>query len=78
MKLIYFKHNNDYIFDLNFEDGTKKRVDLSQLIQSKVSIDELKSAHIDQDWGCLEFKDGIVDIDPKTLYNFSMESKPII
>jgi hypothetical protein len=71
MKLIHFKLTKDYIFDLNFEDGTNTTVDLSPLIYEKVSKEELKSANIDKDWGCLEFKDGLIDIEPKTLYNFA-------
>jgi RNAse (barnase) inhibitor barstar len=73
MRLISFKLHDNYIFDLNFEDGAKKKVDLSNLIKSKVTLDELKSANIDKDWDCLEFKNGMVDIDPKTLYHFSMK-----
>ena len=73
MRLVDFKLYGNYIFDLNFEDGTKKKVDLSELIKSKVTLDELGSANIDEDWGCLEFKNGMVDIDPKTLYHFSMK-----
>jgi len=71
MKLIKFKIIKDYIFDLYFEDKSIKNVDLSDLIQSKVSKDELSTAHIDSDWGCLEFKNGFVDIEPKTLYSFA-------
>lgn len=71
MKLIKFEIIKDYLFDLYFEDGSKKSVDLSDLIQSKVSKDELSTAHIDSDWGCLEFNNGYVDIEPKTLYSFS-------
>ena len=61
MKLVKFKFIKDYIFDLYFEDGTQKNVNLYKLIHSKVSKTELSSAHIDKDWGCLEFKDGYVD-----------------
>ncbi|MEA3331953.1 MAG: DUF2442 domain-containing protein [Campylobacterota bacterium] len=71
MKLIKFNIIKNYIFDLYFEDDTMKRVDLSNLIKSKVSKEELSSAHIDSDWGCLEFKNGYVDIDPKTLYIYN-------
>jgi hypothetical protein len=74
MKLIHFKQANDYIFDLTFEDGTHTTVNLSPLIRSKVSSQDLQSANIDEDWGCLEFKDGLIDIDPKTLYHFSIEN----
>jgi len=72
MRLKEFKKQNDYIFNLRFEDGTKRTVDISALVNSKVKVNELKSAKIDNDWGCLEFKDGMIDIDPKTLYNFSI------
>ena len=69
MKLKKFTIEHDYVFDLYFEDGTHKILNLENLIKSKVSKDELKTAHIDKDWGCLEFKDGMVDINPKTLYS---------
>jgi hypothetical protein len=72
MRLKYFKLTNNYIFDLDFEDGTHTTVDLSPLIGSKVSMEELQSANIDKDWGCLEFNGGLVDIEPKTLYHFSV------
>ena len=71
MKLIEFKIKNDYIFDLKFENGIVKTLDISKLIKSKVKISELDTANIDEEWGCLEFKNGTVDISPKTLYNFS-------
>ncbi len=71
MRLIKFKIIKDYLFDLYFEDGTKKSVDLYNLIHSKVSKDEIFSAHIDPDWGCLEFNNGFIDIDPKTLYKWN-------
>ena len=72
MKLKKFTLNTDYIFDLDFEDGTHATVDLSPLIELKVSRQELQSANIDKDWGCLEFNGGLVDIEPKTLYHFSI------
>jgi len=71
MKLKEFKIKNDYIFDLEFEDGIVRTVDMSKLIKSKVKANELNTAHIDKELGCLEFKNGTVDISPKTLYNFS-------
>ena len=73
MKLNSFKHQDNYLFELDFEDGTHKIVDLSALIKSKVSVDELNTARIDKDWGCLEFKEGMVDIDPKTLYRYVLK-----
>ena len=71
MKLTNFKIEHDYVFDLFFEDGTHKVIDLEFLIKSKVTKDELITASIDKDWGCLEFKDGMVDINPTTLYKLA-------
>jgi len=31
---------------------------------------ELQTARINKEWGCLEFKDGAVDIEPVTLYKY--------
>ena len=70
MRLVNFKIKQNYIFDLTFENGVSKILDLSMLIKSKVKKSELKTAHIDEDWGCLEFKNGMVDISPNTLYRF--------
>jgi len=70
MKLINFKNHKNYIFNFTFENITINNIDISSLIKNKVTLQELKTAHIDKDWGCLEFNDGMVDIEPKTLYNF--------
>ena len=70
MKLQDYKIIEGYIFSLTFEDGTTKIIDLSSLIQAKVSKSEVSTAKIDKEWGCLEFKDGLIDIEPNTLYNF--------
>ena len=77
MKLKEFKQQENYIFDLSFENGINGIIDISSLIKSKVTLNELKSAHIDKNWGCLEFKNGMIDIDPKTLYNFTISKKGI-
>ncbi len=74
MKLEKFIIIHDYVFDLYFEDGTHKNLDLEELIKSKVSKTELKTAQIDKEWGCLEFKDGQVDINPKTLYSYAQSA----
>ena len=70
MKLLNFKNYENYIFDFTFENSTLMKIDISNLIKSKVTRQELKTAHIDKDWGCLEFNNGMVDIEPKTLYHF--------
>jgi len=59
MKLMKFKNKEDYIFDLEFENGMSRHIDISGLIKEKVTQSELKTARIDKDWGCLEFKNGI-------------------
>ncbi len=71
MKLINFKYIDNYKFILTFENRETREVDLKNLISHKVSTKELKSAKIDKDWGCLEFNNGLVDIEPKTLYEYS-------
>jgi hypothetical protein len=68
MKLVNFKHQHDYLFTLFFENGETKETDLSTLIEQYVSPSNLNTAHLNSDWGCLEFNNGMVDIDPKTLY----------
>ena len=73
MKLINFKNISEYKFIFTFENGEIKKVDLKNLISKKVAIKELNSVKIDSEWGCLEFKDGLVDIEPKTLFNYSKQ-----
>ena len=75
MKLQNFKQIDGYSFFLAFDNGLQKEVDLQELLKDKVVLEELKSASIDKDWGCLEFKNGIVDIEPKTLYKYAFNQK---
>ena len=70
MKLMRFELKNNYVFSFDFEDGLKKVVDISDLVKDKISKDELKTARINKEWGCLEFNNGMVDIEPKTLYKY--------
>lgn len=72
MKLIGFKQKRDYLFALTFENGEQKEADLKELLGNYVSVELLSTARIDPEWGCLEFKDGMVDIEPKTLYKSVM------
>ncbi len=79
IKLENFK-NSGFNFLLFFANGEMIDVDLYPLIGKHVSEESLKSARIDCEWGCLEFHNGIVDIDPKTLYNYAIkhgEYKPM-
>jgi len=72
MKLKHFEHIDVYRYLLIFENDEHKEVDLIELIGNYVSLDQLNTAHIDPEWGCLEFNGGQVDIEPKTLYQFAM------
>ena len=74
MKLKHFEYIEAYTFDLTFEDGRTWRTDLQDLIGHQVPIENLKTARIDPNWGCMEFSDGRVDIEPKTLYRFASKS----
>lgn len=70
MKLKEVQNISGYQFLFVFENGEHKEVDIEPLISKYVSKDETKTAHVDEEWGCLEFKNGSVDIEPKTLYAF--------
>jgi hypothetical protein len=71
MKLKHFEHYDGYRFLLTFENGEVKEADLADLIGRHVPLDALNTARIGPEWGCLEFNDGSVDIEPKTLYRFA-------
>jgi hypothetical protein len=71
MKLKSFTTQQDYVFTFTFENGETKETNLKELIGKYVSKNELNTARIDSEWGCLEFKNGCVDIEPKTLYTFA-------
>lgn len=68
MKLKYFEHREAYCFLLVFENGESQEADLKELLADHLSLDAVHTARIDADWGCLEFNNGMVDIEPKTLY----------
>jgi hypothetical protein len=34
----------------------------------------LNTGEIDPEWGCLQFQQGSVDIEPSTLYRYAMDS----
>lgn len=71
MKLKNIEHCQGYRFALIFANGVVKEVDLQELIGQHVPLEALDTARIDPEWGCLEFKEGSVDIDPKTLYRYA-------
>jgi hypothetical protein len=71
MKLIKFKYLKGYVFILTFENGETKETDLTSLLAKHVDENNLNTAQLNKDWGCLEFNDGAVDIEPKTLYRYA-------
>ncbi len=71
MKLKKFEYLEGYRFKLEFVNGEIKAVDLTDLIAKHVGVEDLPSACIDPEWGCLQFKNGNADIEPKTLYRFA-------
>ena len=73
MKLSSFSHDK-YKFFLTFSNGQQAVVDLKPLLGEYLSEQALDSARVDPEWGCLEFSDGSVDIDPSTLYSYAFRS----
>ena len=71
MKLIKFTHQTDYTFILFFENGTSRECDLKALVEKYVSPQQIKTAQLNTEWGCLEFNNGMTDIEPKTLYHYA-------
>ena len=71
MKLKHFTRQDAYRFKLIFENGEVKEADLKELIGHYVALEALNKAHQDTKWGCLEFNGGMVDIEPKTLYEYA-------
>lgn len=70
MKLKSFKQKNGFEFIFEFENGERKEADIEQLVLKYLQPNELSSAKLNDEWGCLEFKDGAVDIEPTTLYKY--------
>ena len=67
----FFLHRR-FCLRLRFEDGSNLETDLSKLIKEHVCLEQLSSAKIAPDWGCPEFNEGRVDIEPKTLHCFAI------
>jgi len=70
MKLKTFEQKHDYEFVFVFENGERKQTNIEGLVAKYLSPNELNTAAINDEWGCLEFKDGAVDIEPNTLYKY--------
>jgi hypothetical protein len=75
MKLEKIENLGNYIFKLYFVNKEIITTNLKTLLQNKVVENELDTAKVDRDWQCLEFKDGMVDIEPNTLFNFAKHNK---
>ena len=75
MKIKNFEHKDAYRFVLTFQNGEVIEADLKDLIGQHVRVDDLSTARIDPDWGCLEFLGGSVDIEPKTLFRYAHEAQ---
>lgn len=70
MKLKTFEQKNGFDFVFIFENGERKEANIESLVAKYLKPDELSTAAINDEWGCLEFKDGSVDIEPRTLYKY--------
>ncbi len=70
MKLKTFEQKHDYEFIFIFENGETKCSDIKELVAKYLTPEELNTATINEEWGCLEFKNGAVDIEPNTLYKY--------
>ena len=73
MKLLQFKDLGGYRFSLVFEEDRFPVADLKSLIGGKVGLSDLDTARINEDWGCLEFKGGSIDVEPETLHRFCLQ-----
>ena len=70
MRLIKYKNIDDYNFYFEFENKDSGEVNIESLIGKYVTKNELSTVNLNEEWGCLEFKKGLVDIEPQTLYKF--------
>jgi hypothetical protein len=73
MKLVNFSYQEGYVFKFSFENGETTQTDLSDLLKPHIGTIQLDTARIDADWGCLEFNDGMIDREPKTLYRYAIK-----
>ncbi|WP_044407830.1 DUF2442 domain-containing protein [Thiomicrospira microaerophila] len=71
MKLKSFVYKHGYVFLLEFTNHRTCEIDLSPLLKAYIKPLDMLTAQIDPEWGCLMFKNGMVDIEPKTLYSFA-------
>jgi hypothetical protein len=74
MKLTKFKQETGFVCALTFENGEHITVNLEPLIGNFISAEQLGSGEIDPEWGCLQFQEGSIDIEPATLYRYALHS----
>jgi hypothetical protein len=72
MKLQRFQRRG-FQFSLTFANGDHIVLDLAPLVGKQVSESHLNTARIDAEWGCLEFCEGAIDIEPLTLYRYALK-----
>jgi hypothetical protein len=64
---------NKFQFSITFASNETLDVDLFELIGKHLKPEEVSTMNVNSEWGCLEFKEGNVDIEPLTLYKFAKE-----
>ena len=77
MKLQNIQRLNNFIFKLEFINGEIMEVNLASLVKDKVNKIDPTTAKINADWQCLEFNNGSIDIEPKTLFEFSKNNQKL-
>ncbi len=70
MQLLKCENLGNYHFSLQFKEENFENINLKNLIASKIKQKALQTASVNSEWGCLEFENGLVDIEPKTLFEF--------
>lgn len=60
---------------MGFLNGEEIETDLKNLIGKYVSLEDLHTAGINEEWGCLEFLAGNADIEPMTLYKYAIQNR---
>jgi hypothetical protein len=77
MKIISSKYMNNYKFSLTFISKETMEVDLFPPFGSYLNQDNLNTMNVNLEWGYLEFLEGKVNIEPKTLYKYAKNQSPL-
>ena len=78
MRILRVKHVRDYILDVSFRNGIKKRVDLENFLKTErnpmttqfLDIERFKKVKIS--YGSTSWEDGQMDIYCDSLYNWEL------